>query len=152
MRTEGAVERAVRQALGSGCTLLTPGRGYPPSNQKRFAIIAMNGEGIGIDRDVPSITWRGLEQVVLDVRNQGSPVRIGAVHGIPEPDTLEAYLMDALDTQTSTASYAASILESVGIVEYAKIADIQAMHIRLLPPYTTDLPTAVPPMSRSDGG
>ena len=92
-----------------------------------------------------------MEQVVSDVRNQGSPVRIGATHGIPEPDTLEAYLMDALDTKTSTASYAASILEAARAFEYAKVVGSKAMHIRLLPPFTTDPPTAVPPMPTADG-
>ena len=143
---DGTVRRAIERTLAVGEVLLTP------SGSVSFSITAMNGKGIRIDRQVPCITWSGLEQVVSDVRNQGSPVKIGAIHGIPEPDTLEAYLMDALDTKTSTASYAPSILEAARVVEYAKVVGSKAMHVRLLPPFTTDLPPAVPPMPRADGG
>ena len=142
---DDTARRAIERTLAVGQVLPTP------SSSASFAITAMNGEGIRINRQVPRITWKALEQVVSVVRNQGSPVRIGAIHGIPEPGTLEAYLMDALDTKTSTASYAASILEAARIAEYAKVAGSKAMHIRLLPPFTADVPPAVPPTLTSDG-
>ena len=142
---DDTARRAIERPLAVGQALPTPSGGVS------FSITAMNGEGIRINRQVPCITWMALEQVVSVVRNQGSPVRIGAVHGIPEPGTLEAYLMDALDTKTSTASYAAAILTEAGIAEYAKVAGSRAMHIRPLPPFTANMPPAVPPTPTSDG-
>lgn len=143
---DDTVRRAIERTLAVGQFLPTPSGGV------WFSITEMNGEGIRIDRQVPRMTWRALEQVVSVVRNQGSPVRIGAIHGIPEPDTFEAYLMDALGTKTSTASYAVAILTEAGVTEYAKIAGSQAMHIRLLPPFTADMLPAVPSTPTANGG
>ena len=142
---DDTARRAIERTLAVGQFLPTPSGGA------WFSITAMNGEGIRIDRQVPRITWRALEQVVSVVRNQGSPVRIGAIHGIPELGTLEAYLMDALGTKTSTASYVAAILTEAGVAEYAKVAGSRAIHIRLLPPFTADVPPVVPPTPTADG-
>ena len=144
--SDDTARRAIERTLAVGQSLPTP------SGDAWFLITAMNGEGISIDRQVPRITWRALEQVVSVVRNQGSPVRIGTVHGIPKPATLEAYLMDALDTKTSTASYAAAILTEARVAGYAKVAGSRAMHIRMLPPFTADVPPAVPPTPTANGG
>ena len=59
----GLVERAIRQTLVSGCILLTPGAGYPPRNQQKFAVTAISDTGIKIDnsgRKFVATCWRAL--------------------------------------------------------------------------------------------
>ena len=126
-----SVRSAIERSLEVGQVLHTPSAKRSP-----FLIDTMDAAGIKINKQIPRITWSALEQVVSVVRNLGGSVPIGAIHGIPKPATLEACLMDALGTKTSTASYVASILEAARVIEYAKVAGSRGMHVRLLPPFT----------------
>lgn len=128
---DNPVRNAIERSLSVGQALP-----MPSARGDSFLIVAMDSAGIKIDRQIPRITWNALAQVVSNVGNQGGSAPIGAIHGIPKPATLEAYLMDALGTKTSTASYVASILKVAGVVEHAKVTGSRAMHIRLLPPFT----------------
>lgn len=129
---DSPVRNAIEQSLVVGQVLPTPSSKGTP-----FQILAMDSAGIKIGKQkIPRITWSALAEAVADVGNQGGSVPIGATHGTPKPATLEACLMDALGTKTSTASYAASILEAARVIEYAEIAGSRAMHVRLLSPFT----------------
>lgn len=128
---DSPVRNAIEQSLAVGQVLPTPSSKGSP-----FQILAMDSAGIKINKQIPRITWNALAEAVADVGNQGGSVPIGATHGIPKPATLESCLMDALGTKTSTASYAASILEAARVIEYVKIAGSRAMHVRLLSPFT----------------
>ena len=132
----GLVEKAIRQTLVSGCILLTPGAGYPPRNQQKFAVTAISDTGIKIDKLGQEIRCDVLERVVSNVRNAGGEVPVGSKQGWADPGTLERFLQDARGNNTRTSTYAAPILVECGVAEYVPAPG--AKRIRLLPPFTGD--------------
>ena len=134
MSTEGSVEQAVRQALGSGCILLTPGKGYPPRNQKSFAVTAVSNTSVRVDRLTSEIRFDVLEYAVSGIRDAGGEVPIGGKQDWADNGTLERFLQDARGNNTRTSTYVAPILVASGIAEYVPAP--RAKRIRLLPPYT----------------
>ena len=130
----GLVERAIRQTLDNGYILLTPGAGYPPRNQQKFAVTAISNTGIKIDKLGQEIHFDVLRRVVSNVQNAGGDVLIGGKQGWADPGTLERFLQDARGNNTRTSTYAAPILVECGVVEYVPVAG--AKRIRLLPPFT----------------
>ena len=136
MRTEGPVERAIRRALGSGCTLLTPGLGIPATNQKEFTA-APDAQFVSISQiSKQYVTWEILEGVVPYMQERDGIIEIGAKNSAhSEPDTLDRYLKSSYGVALRTATYVAPILEKAGVVCYHQVGR-QAKHIRLLPPFT----------------
>ena len=129
-----SVERAIRQTLDSGHILLTPGAGYPPRNQQKFAVTAISDTGIKIDKLGQEIRCDVLESAVSNIRNAGGEVPVGSKQGWADPGTLERFLQDARGNNTRTSTYAAPILVECGVAEYVPAAG--AKRIRLLPPFT----------------
>lgn len=137
MGTEGPVERAVRQALGSGCMLLTPGRGIPARGQKEF-IATPEAQFVNISSITKQyVTWEILERVVPYMLERDGIIEIGAKNSVDsKPDTLDSYLKSSYEVSMRTATYVAPILEKAGVVCYDQVAGSRARHIRLLPPFT----------------
>ena len=129
----GLVEQAIRQTLVSECILLTPGAGYPPRNQQKFAVTAISDTGIKIDKLGQEIRCDVLEGAVSNIRNVGGEVPIGGKQGWADPGTLERFLQDARGNNTRTSTYAAPILVECGVAEYVPAPG--AKRIRLLPPF-----------------
>ena len=129
-----SVEQAIRQTLVSGHILLTPGAGYPPRNQQKFAVTAISDTGIKIDKLGQEIRCDVLESAVSNIRNAGGEVPVGSKQGWADPGTLERFLQDARGNNTRTSTYAAPILVECGVAEYVPAAG--AKRIRLLPPFT----------------
>ena len=118
MRTEGTVEQAVRQALGSGCILLTPGNGYPPRDQEIFEVITVSDTGVKVNKLGQEIHFDVLEYAVSGIRDAGGEVRIGSKQGWADSGTLERFLQDARGNNTRTSTYVAPILVMCRIAEY----------------------------------
>lgn len=136
MRTEGPVEQAVRSALGSGCILLTPGRGVPAKGQKEFTATPCD-RFVNISPITKQyVTWEILEGVVPYMLERDGIIEIGAKNSADsKPDTLDSYLKSSYSVSMRTATYVAPILEKAGVVCYHQVAGKQAKHIRLLPPF-----------------
>ena len=134
MSTEGSVEQAVRQALGSGCILLTPGTGFPPKRQKEFTATPC-AEVVNISQITKQyVTWGILEGVVPYMLERDGIVEIGAKNSAcSKPDTLDCYLKSSYKVSLRTATYVAPILEKAGVVCYHQVDGKKAKHIRLLP-------------------
>ena len=135
MRTEGPVEQAVRQALGSGCILLTPGLGIPATNQKEFTATPCAGFVNISPITKQYVTWEILEGVIPYMLERNGIIEIGAKNSADsKPDTLDSYLKSSYKVALRTATYVAPILEKAGVVCYHQVGR-QAKHIRLLPPF-----------------
>ena len=132
----GLVERAIRQTLVSGHTLLTPGRGDPPQERSPF-VVQIDGAGIRTDKTGNhTITWTELEGVVPYLNAYNGIAEIGAARRPANRDTLQSYLQQG-GVQLSRASYVAAILEAARVVGYDH-NNGKAKRIRLLPPFAPD--------------
>lgn len=132
----GLVERAIRQTLVSGHTLLTPGIGDPPQRRIPF-VVQIDDAGIRTDKTGNYIiTWTELEGVVPYLNDRNGTAEIGAVRSTAKPDTLQSYLQQG-GIRLSRASYVAAILEAARVVGYDH-NNGKAKRIRLLPPFAPD--------------
>lgn len=134
----GPVEGATREVLGRGYNLRTPGRGYPPRNQRPFEVIYIGDTGIKIDKLSQEIRFEVLERVVSDIRNSNGEVLIGSQQQGSKPGTLERFLKEANGNDTRTSTYVAPILVESRIAEY--VPKPGEKRIRLMPEYMENLP------------
>lgn len=133
---DAQVELAVRRAIRPGMRLHTPGMGYPPRNQRQFAVTAVDEIGINTDKTMGHyITWPELAGVVPYLQSLGGGAPIGARETQPDPDTLGHYLHQ-LGSRPSPrkVSYLVPVLEAAGVLEYDH-NNGKAKRIRLLPPF-----------------
>ncbi len=128
------VWRTIRDSVQDDDELLTPGRGVPPTNQKRFRVGRIGQDFLRVDVGEGGHPIRmpanAFEAVVGRLRSAPASTPIGAIHeGAAAAGTVEATIREATGMRVSCASYLAAILEHAGVAEY--VMEGHQKHIRL---------------------
>ena len=114
----------IRRALSSEQTLWTPGQGIPPKNQRPFTILAVDDDGIRVDKLPGKIHFDWIEYALQLVMSWGGTVPIGSSQGQPAAsETLEWCLHVSRGNFTRTATYVAPILVESGLARYVMLGE-----------------------------
>ena len=134
----------IKRGLSPGQILWTPGNGTPPKNQRAFRVLAVDQEGIRIDKLAGQIRFDWVEYALRMVMSWGGTVPIGSSQGIPAaPETLEWGLHVSRGNFTRTATYVAPILVHCGLARYVMMGDRKGITL-------TETPAAVSPNPKCD--
>lgn len=109
--------------LSAGLTLLTPGRGMPPTGQGTFTIYAINPTEIIIKSGQGQII---LEKLCFDtveqtfIADHAIRLRVASLHeNSPLPDSVDKIVRDATGWNLARGNYISSILAYCNLANYA---------------------------------